>query len=237
MVLVCNDPRFIFLKTMKTAGTSVEKLFQRHCLPEGHDGVVIGDPVISERGIVGARGVTGRQVAERAASGDPVDWWNHMPASAVADRLGTDFFASAFKFATVRNPYRIVLSFYFFTRKVPYPTTPLAFRYRRLRFRRWLMRQRNLEGLGNHGIVHLDGAFALDDYIRQEHLREDIERIARKLGLAVNTDDLSHDKPNRSGAGLHPPGAYFNDSCAAVVQKAFGWCFDHCGYSRDVSKA
>ena len=227
MVLVCHDPRFVFLKTMKTAGTSVELLFERFCLPEGHERTGKGPPVISDRGIVGARGTIERGRYE---------WWNHMPASEVAALMGEAEFDASFKFATVRNPYRAVLSRFFFQLKAPYPSTLAAFHLQRLRFRRWLGKRRNPQEFGNHGIVHLDGRFVLDDFIRQESMVEDIGRIATRLGLAVDPGSLRSSKRN-TGSERFPPSAYFNARGIEAVEEAFGWCFDQCGYSRNVGEA
>lgn len=59
-MLLSHSKRFIYLKTGKTAGTSVEIFFQPYCLPEEHichhTPTHTMEETISEAGIVGYRG-------------------------------------------------------------------------------------------------------------------------------------------------------------------------------------
>ena len=74
-MLISHRKRFIYTKTVKTAGTSVEVYFEPWCLPENtwtfsH----ARDQTVCADGIIGYRGNN---------RGDS-SWWNHMPASLIA---------------------------------------------------------------------------------------------------------------------------------------------------------
>jgi hypothetical protein len=73
-MLVSHEKKFIYIKTIKTAGTSVEMALQPCCMPKG--GVVTEWTDCSETktGIVGARGPNAHSQL----------WWNHMPASVIS---------------------------------------------------------------------------------------------------------------------------------------------------------
>jgi hypothetical protein len=57
-MLISHPHRFIYTKTMKTAGTSVEIYFEAACLPPSN-GIArehTTDEIVTEAGIVGRRG-------------------------------------------------------------------------------------------------------------------------------------------------------------------------------------
>ena len=79
-MLVSHSKKFIYIKTIKTAGTSVEVAMQKYCLPpkgEIPPGTVGREAIETSYGIVGKRGecVEGYK------------WFNHMPASRIRDQL------------------------------------------------------------------------------------------------------------------------------------------------------
>jgi hypothetical protein len=180
-MLISHDFRFIFTKTAKTAGTSVEAYFERFCLPPGQ-----GPPSHhraaheSVHGVVGYRG--------RAPSGER--WYNHMPASEIRDQIDRATWDSYFKFCTIRNPWdKTISAFEFMGREhlVPLGEEGQEFRSRhpshdeeQLRFLHWL----ETEGVPRMRKAYvIDGALCVDDVVRYERLPEDLERICRHLGV------------------------------------------------------
>ena len=107
-MLVSYCYRFIFLKTKKTAGTSVELYFKPFCKAPGP--APNGDaspPNVSEFGIVGSRG--NMQKFDQ--------WWVHMPARKIRAQLGEAIWSGYFRFETIRNPYEKAVSAYFSRKK------------------------------------------------------------------------------------------------------------------------
>jgi len=103
-LLVSHRKRFIFTKTVKTAGTSIESYFERWCMPEGEwKPVHVRGEYVSDAGIIGER------------SGNPrgAKWYNHMSCKCIYDQVGCDIWNRYFKFTVVRNPFDKVISGFF----------------------------------------------------------------------------------------------------------------------------
>jgi hypothetical protein len=100
-MLVSHRKQFIYTKTVKTAGTTVEAYFEKYCLPEGEWRLSHArDEYAGPTGVVGYRGLNpqGKQ------------WYHHMPARAIKRRVGDDVWNSYFKFSVVRNPFDKLVS-------------------------------------------------------------------------------------------------------------------------------
>src|SRR5690242_16177876 len=99
-MLVSHTKQFIYLKTTKTAGTSVEIFFQPFCLSPDHP--CYSSPthemneVISNYGIVGYRGP---QPIPKVA------FYNHMAAVEIKKWIGSEIWDHYFKFCVIRNPF------------------------------------------------------------------------------------------------------------------------------------
>ena len=96
-MIVSHRHRFIFLKTRKTAGTSIEIHLSQLC---------------DEGDIVTPFGVPEPGHLPRNAEG----YYNHMPSAEIRERVGRRIWNSYFKFCFERNPWDKVVSQYFFTR-------------------------------------------------------------------------------------------------------------------------
>lgn len=92
-MIISHKHKFIFIKTYKTAGTSLEAYLSEFC---GESDVLtpIYPPVEGHR----ARNESG--------------YYNHMPATEVREKLDPEIWDSYFKFCVERNPWDKVLSFY-----------------------------------------------------------------------------------------------------------------------------
>src|SRR4029453_8467383 len=108
-MLVSHRHRFIYTKTMKTAGTSVEVYFEPYCMPAGtwqfsHH----RSQQISDAGIIGFRGPRQHR--------PEVKWWNHMPAATIRERVGPEVWDGYFKFCVIRNPFDKAISVFHFAK-------------------------------------------------------------------------------------------------------------------------
>ncbi len=78
-MLVSHCKHFIYTKTVKTAGTSIEVYFEPYCVPEGEWRFQHGHTEYeSDSGIIGYRG---KKNGEKR-------WFNHMPAATIQRQLG-----------------------------------------------------------------------------------------------------------------------------------------------------
>jgi len=120
-MILSHKYRFIFIKTAKTAGTSIEVFLSEHCGPqdvvtpivppiEGHqprnyEGFINPIPEILER--------PGKFFsAVRHTMTSCTKFYNHMPACEVKQRVPADIWNGYFKFCVERNPWDKILSHY-----------------------------------------------------------------------------------------------------------------------------
>ncbi len=204
-MLVSHIHRFIFSKTSKTAGTSVESYFERFCLADPNEPIVEHrEEYVSEFGIVGARSPT--------AGPHTATWWNHMPLGQIKRQLDPDIFDNYFKFSCVRNPFDRAVSFYFWLTASRMITLPDTLPHP-LRFEKWLERR----GFGTDRSKYcIKGKFVMDDIIRYESLLSDMERICGKLGLPWEPEWLPKFKARSRPAGSSVAEMYTPKSRALV---------------------
>jgi hypothetical protein len=179
-MLVSHSNKFIFVKTSKTAGTSVEVFFERFCFPNGEWSFSHSreEYVNNDTGIVGFRGVK---------KGNEV-YYNHMPAKELALKLSKEVWKSYFKFTVVRNPFDKMISAFFHFEKSQNPDKYSMDNLTDIqRFRNWV----NDGGkILDRDIYLINGKVAVDYFIRFESLNEDIETVCQKLQLDYDLADL-----------------------------------------------
>jgi Sulfotransferase family len=214
MVLVSHRARFVYMKTRKTAGTTVEMYFERFCVPDGcFAGTEAVAQTVSEVGIVGSRrsGKRGTDV-----------WQNHMPAKRVRELVGAETWARYLKFTTVRNPYAVVLSSFFWKTDRPYPEGAAALERTGRAFGDyvrggWLKRRWG----GDLEIVAVDGDVQMDMLVRQEHLADDVRAVCERLELPFNAEWLVHTKKTAGAPRRYPLEDFYTPETAAIVRREF----------------
>lgn len=111
-MLISLDHRFIFIKGVKVAGSSVEIYISPH---------------IEESAVVTPMGQSGRDADSFGMKWRPrnyknhhglEDFYDHMPATAVRATIGTWLFEQLFKFSIIRDPFEKIKSLYFMNRLV-----------------------------------------------------------------------------------------------------------------------
>ena len=183
-MLVSHDHKFIYTKTNKTAGTSVESYFERYCMPEDDWQLsYIREESISASGIIGFRG-KGRPENCR--------YWNHMPASLIKERLGDETWARYFKFCVVRNPFDKTVSQFYFQKLLQQGKKQgegsIDFDEERQAFEDWLTAAHIAHDRDKYII---DGEFCLDDVIRFENLEQEVNRVRDVLSIASGPAKLT----------------------------------------------
>ncbi len=235
MVLVSHKHKFIFLKTRKTASTSVEMLLEPFCVAEGHAATEETQAIVSDAGIIGTRLVPkSRRTAQSRL------WYNHMPASEISHNLGSDLFDAYAKVTTIRNPFERLVSEYYYkqhrseARFLPGPVKQLMAKSKNpdqqseiSHFRKWLHRGR---WKSDADIVFLNGKFIPDILIRFERLAEDLCKMATELGLSLDAAALPVTKSLSASRKSIPVSAYFGPREVDIVQQREAWSFDIAGY-------
>lgn len=221
MVLFSHKHRFIFLKTKKTASTSVEMFFEPFCLPEGMaPGAEYRDEYIGPTGIVGSR--RGRELREKAK------WPQHLRASSVLRRAGLLTFARYFKFVTVRNPYTRTLAAFRYTYfRSPERIANMPFDEHFEKFNSWL--DANYVQKQDRRMYLIAGIPVANAYNRYENMREDIMAVCDRLGLPCDLERLPHTKK------MPPPERHYLDYYSAEnrarIAKTYAWEIRKFGYA------
>jgi hypothetical protein len=219
-MLVSHAAKFIYTKTVKTAGTSVELYLEPFCVKEAHTNGANRHghrEKVSDVGIVGFRG------RDRRTS--QVKWWNHMPAADIKALLGDEVWNSYFKFCVVRNPFDKVISLFYYWRKAGrFPFDPSAPDHEQLES--WLINNRIPLDRDKYTI---DGQFCLDTVIRYERLHQDMERVCQRIGLPWNPAAFPTMK-----IGFRPQGktiaSLYTERSAKIVRDRFDFEFEFFGY-------
>ena len=212
-MIISHQHRFVFLKTRKTAGTSVEIALSTVC---GPDDVIT--PIVEEdeelRRAAGGRGPQNHEsppLSRRA--------YNHMPAQMVRRILGRERWASYYTFAIERNPWDAVVSLYHWRYR---DTEPMPFAE--------FVRSPMVESYAtkNARIYRLRGEIAVDRVCRYESLDDDLAEVWAHLGLP-GAPALP-----RAKGGVRPAGsyaAYYDDETAAHVSDLFAPMIRDLGYA------
>lgn len=236
-MLISHRKRFIYTKTVKTAGTSVESYFEPYCMREGEWAFSHGrDESISEAGIVGIR------------SGEPLDiqsviWWNHMPAKTIRALIGEAIWNDYFKFCIIRNPFDAVVSAYRFFWESHQPQEPSSTNYL-MRIRSALSRRDRLAEIRSsfeHWLQSIrlpidrnkyciDGRLCLDSIIRYENLNDGIREVCRKVGIEYRPEQLPHLKKSESRE--FPLESYYTPAALDLVERAYQFELETFGYGR-----
>jgi len=182
-MLISHRYKFIYTKTVKTAGTSVESYFERFCMPEGEwTPAHFREKYESPAGIIGYRG--SEPVGDRK-------WYNHMPAERIKTQIGDETWKRYFKFCVIRNPFEKALSaFAHFGKNHSIPGGPGGLWFRlthrscsgeQLRFLHWL----TFHGPPiDRDKFTIHSKLCLNDLIRYESLAADMERICKSIGVS-----------------------------------------------------
>jgi hypothetical protein len=221
-MLVSHLHKFIYTKTRKTAGSSVESYFEPFCMPEGEwTQRHFREEYVSAAGIIGFRG-----------KGDAY-WRNHMPARLIRRRLGEDIWRSYFKFCVIRNPFEKAISAFYYKKylkgrddrgrtpqQVPWTDQDPQL------FEDWLERAR--APIDRYTFC-IEGSFVLDDVIRYESLVPDMQRICERLTLPWEPERLPAFK-----AGIRPREAtaeqLYTPRARALVRQAYRFELRYFGY-------
>jgi hypothetical protein len=124
-VIISHEHRFIFIKTYKTAGTSIEIFLSRHC--GERDVLTPINPHVEPHRPRNYRGLFNPFAAPFRAGELASDlrdllrarrYYNHMSAARIRHRVPARVWSGYFKFCVERNPWDKTLSHYFMLREL-----------------------------------------------------------------------------------------------------------------------
>jgi hypothetical protein len=224
-MIISHKHKFIFIKTVKTAGTSIEVFLSQHC---GDADVLT--PVVPHVEPHVARNYQGywnpipQMLAYRGWARLAVlkryvkrkKFFNHMPAKAVRATIPADVWNSYFKFCVERNPWDKVLSGYHMDQS---------------------KRTRSLDEFLRKGRLPInypiycdnDGKLLVDEVVHYESLMDGLGRVFGKLGIPFN-GTLGINAKSEHRKDRTPYQQVFNNAQKDLVAKAFAKEIEMHGY-------
>ena len=192
-MLVSHKYKFIFLKSMKTASSSVFSFFTPYCLsPEALKFFDYEKNYKSIKGFTGPTeyGIVGR---EKKYLKHPLHVYAKHARNYV-NSLSANMWNKYFKFTTIRNPWDLCVSRYFFY---------INFYGQKIKFNKFI---RKMHKLGNtsYPFYRINGKYVCDFYIRYEQLKDDIAKVCDILGITdYNFNNLISKNSSHRPKNLH----------------------------------
>jgi len=156
-MIISHKYRFIFVKTLKTAGTSIEVFLSQHCGP-----LDVVTPILPH--------------VEPHVPRNHDGFFNHIPAADIRSRVGPDVWRTYFKFCVERNPWDKTLSYYHMMNVRQGGGLSLD------RF----LKGDDFPVNHPKYTDPADGRIIVDRVLYYERLTEDLGRVFRELGIAFD---------------------------------------------------
>lgn len=164
-MIICHSGRWIFLKTMKTGGSSIELALNDYL--RGNDICTSIVPTPEQEGVPGYCRIRNEGTFR-----------SHARYDEVIDAIGRDTFDSYFKFTIERNPWDKVVSLFWWKVR-----ERLIWRMARKRFNRWVFNNLRDFRFSNESVYYQEGRSLCDYVIRFENLQAGFEEVSELIGL------------------------------------------------------
>ncbi len=224
MTVVSHEHRLIFLKTRKTAGTSVELALSRFAGP--HDVLTKNLPEeeaarrlygrTSQNDCLPFARYRSKEVARLLIRRQRAKFAGHDSAAAVRKYVGERLWREYRKFTVERHPYERAVSMLYWQQRHSARTDILTF-----------LRSFPPSKLSNSTIYAIDGAIAVDDIIEYDRLEEDFPALMEAYGVEVGP--LGRAKIS-TRLDRSPAAERLGEEGRRLVQAACWEDFEHMGY-------
>ena len=168
-MIVSHKYKFIFLKTNKTAGTSIEIALSQFC---GETDVITPIPPIDERvrRELGHRGPQNLRVPPSQSTA----FYNHISANEVRQKVGATVWNEYYKFCFERNPWDRVISFYFWRcQNEPRPSISAFIESDEMS----ILKEKGIN------LYTISGTIAVNRVCLYENLQGELDEICSQIGL------------------------------------------------------
>jgi hypothetical protein len=185
-MIISHKYKFIFLKTNKTAGTSVEIALSKFC---GTDDIITPICLRDEK----IRGELGYPAPQNHTSSiwgytladifkiiykrrKKIRFYNHIPAKKVRAYIGKEVWDSYYKFCIERNPWDRVVSLYYWRHRRESEPLPAISEF---------VNSKDPKILKKRGrrVYTINGKIAVDKICKFENLANDLEEVRKHVGI------------------------------------------------------
>ncbi len=166
-MIISHKHKFIFLKTKKTAGTSIEISLSRYC---GEEDIIT--PLAPEDEELRAAFGVGPQNYLNKRTNSP-KYFNHYKAKRVKKLIGSRIWNTYYKFSFDRNPWDKVISHYYF--RTGKSNLDISFDE--------FLQLKRYRGAYNYPIYTINDRIAVDYLGKYENLEKDLTKICNEIGI------------------------------------------------------
>lgn len=228
-MIICHEYKFIFIKTRKTAGTSIETALSKFC---GEFDVITSLSSEDEkaRKDMGLRGMQNIHVPLLRYSGADIAnilnlqrkrFHNHSPAAEVRRYVGKGKWSKYFVFCVERNPYDRAVSQYFWKNRKLVEKPDMQEFFRSL----------STPSMSNWNVYSGKDGVLVDRILRYENLDQELSSVGNLLGIKIDISSIhakSHtrtDKRNYREIIDKKSRLIIEERCAKEI-KHFGYQWD-----------
>ena len=232
-MIISHAYRFIFLKTGKCAGTSVELALSQIC---GPDDVITRVSPADEDSRVGrgpqhetipaqyrAPSWRMKRLLGRSPARSGTVYFNHMTAAALRRAMDPDLFDAYRKVTVVRNPWDQEVSLYYWLTRNE---------RQRPSFEHFVRNPRRRSKRKNFDIYSIEGRIVADVVLKYERLADDFSAFVASLGVVGSAPQLPYAKAGHRPAEQRDYRSHYTDDTRDIVARrhapeieAFGYEF------------
>ncbi len=218
-MIISHSHKFIFIKSEKTAGTSIESALTQYC---GGDDIVV--PINDFRYNRNEKG----EFVHKSMNADEEyrKIGQHVDANTIRRKVTPEVWNDYLKISLIRNPWDRTISYFFWIRRQDPALKPRKRFYHHLgipfdefaqprkAFREFL---KSDDFVNNDRFYTIEDQLCVDFVIRYEHLSEDLAEVCGRIGLPPF--DLPHLKTGFRQRRHHYSEYYDDESKAIVAEK------------------
>ncbi len=227
LMIVSHKHRYIFVKTRKTAGTSIEIALSVDCGPDDIITLKVDEKIKSnlrykesQNNQINPKGIIDHL---KGLFGFDRSYNPHIPANKIRKILGEEIFSNYHKFCVVRNPWDRVVSTYFWRLKnsdffnLDVGTTFTDF-----------IEQSDSEILSDKHLFTLADKSIVDTVIRYENLDSELNNTLSQIGLPAAK--LPNAKSGARASKAHYS-TYYDEKSLEKINQICAWEIEKFGYT------